>query len=282
MAMMETSQTQTRMRTEVRSWLPLGFCFLVLFAASFLPPDVSLRGVDEKGVLSVCIPENYPPLVTADTARPGFDIDLLEEVARRAGWRTSFVRNTAMGRDFNPRSWHITRAQCSVVAGGVALSGVTQSFMNTSAGHLRTGWAEISTAPGPQFAEGARAGVLVGMGGLDRIALGQFLRQSGVEARIVASGDALVQGLLNGDYDLAITEMLLARSLADEDGRIHLRWLSEEMGRVQLGFGFWRGETTLMRRITAILDEIEADGTMAELAERYSLGPETLCPEGDC
>ena len=81
---------------------------------------------------AACVPFLYPPLVTDDPAAPGIDIELLRDLAKHLGLRLDLSRNDAMGRDFNPRSWHVTRAQCEVLAGGIVASPVTKSFLETS------------------------------------------------------------------------------------------------------------------------------------------------------
>ncbi|MBK8082689.1 MAG: transporter substrate-binding domain-containing protein [Devosia sp.] len=99
------------------------------------------------GRLTVCMPPEYPPLVTGDAQAPGFDVELVGEVARRMGVGLTIQSDAAMTRDFNPRSWRITRAQCQVLAGGVVSSEITRSFLDTTPPHLETGWALISTTP---------------------------------------------------------------------------------------------------------------------------------------
>ena len=54
-----------------------------------------------------------------DPDAPGYDIELIREIADRLDLRVSFATNQAITRDFNPRSWGITRAQCQLIAGDV-------------------------------------------------------------------------------------------------------------------------------------------------------------------
>ena len=93
--------------------------FGLLGAVYLLPPDTALRQVRAAGTLRVCLPSSYPPLVTGDPRAPGIDVELLRLIAQKLGLGLVTVTNPAMGRDFNPRSWRVTRAQCEVLAGGV-------------------------------------------------------------------------------------------------------------------------------------------------------------------
>lgn len=271
------SEAPAPRRREWRSWLPLLVCFAVLFGAGFLPPDVSLKELEKRGVLGVCMPREYPPLVTGAPERPGFEVELVQEIARRAGWRLTIASNAAMGRDFNPRAWRINRAGCQMVAGGVALSATTRSFMDTSEGHLVTGWAMIAPEGQMLPESGQVAAFYAGLTGLDRIALGQYLRGVGVRPRIVQDPAGLMEALRSGEADVAITEALIAQTLLDEADGQALVWLPEELGRFALGFGFWRGDLTLQRRVIGLLDDMTGDGTVDALAEKYGLAPDWLC-----
>jgi len=97
-----------------------------------LPPDTSLSQLKQAGILRICVPTLYPPLVTGKPDAPGFDIEFAEAIARRLGVRLVVNTNAAMGRDFNPRNWNVTRAQCQVLAGGVVVSDLTRSFLDTT------------------------------------------------------------------------------------------------------------------------------------------------------
>src|SRR5579862_947775 len=161
--------------TDWRKWLSYLFIFAPLAAVYLLPPDTSLAEVRRAGLLRACVPFAYPPLVTDDTAAPGIDVELLRALATSLGLRLDLSRNDAMGRDFNPRSWHVTRAQCEVLAGGIVASPVTKSFLETSPSYAETGWAVITPKPSPTVPPadmpGRRAAVLAGFSGLDRTGL---------------------------------------------------------------------------------------------------------------
>lgn len=270
-----------------RPWLfdfaPLAACFALLFAVSFLPPDTSRGEVDRLGRLSVCMPALYPPLVTGNPEAPGFEVELMGEVATRLGWRLNVVSNSAMGRDFNPRSWRITRAQCQMLAGGIALNQNTRSFLDATQPHLVTGWALIAPPGETIETVGSPIGFLAGLAGLDRISLSQYLRNQSITATIVNDASALAAGLESGEFDAAITEGLLAQQLF-LDSSYELTLLDGPLERFGLGLGFWKGDQTLKRAVEATLADIWEDGTVLSIAERYSLRPETLCGPGtdDC
>lgn len=273
----DAASPKDRKRHWLFDFVPLASCFALLIGVGFLPPDTSSAEVDRTGRISVCMPANYPPLVTGNAAAPGFEVELVEEIANRLGWRLTILSNAAMGRDFNPRNWRINRAQCQMLAGGIVLSATTQSFLDTTPPHLQTGWAVISKTDEDITALEGPVGFYAGLTGLDRLGLGQYLRQLGLSPKIVNSANALKQDIDRGAVTAGVSEGLLAASIAD-DSDLTVTLLGEPLERFRLGLGFWKGDKTLQRKVEGVLAQMWADGTMAAMAERYSLDAEFLCP----
>jgi ABC-type amino acid transport substrate-binding protein len=236
-----------------------------------LPPDTSLAQVKQAGVLRLCVPTLYPPLVTGKPDAPGFDIEFAQAIAKRLDVRVVVNANAAMGRDFNPRNWNVTRAQCQMLAGGVVVSDLTRSFLDTTPPHLQTGWALVA-AQLPGRLEGVKVGFYAGLAGLDRIALSRFLQAQKARVEIMASAEALIDGLRSGRIDAALTEALMARQIGGTLG-LHVAWLPEPLGRYPVAFGLWKGDLTLKRRLVAVIDDLDREGLPRELAGRYRIAP---------
>jgi polar amino acid transport system substrate-binding protein/cystine transport system substrate-binding protein/membrane-bound lytic murein transglycosylase F len=239
-------------------------------AVYLLPPDTSLAQLRENGVLRVCIPPSYPPLVQNDSAAPGYDVELVTEIARRLDLRVSFTANAAIIRDFNPRSWGITRAQCQMLAGGVVVSPTTLSFLDATPSSLETGWAIIASTP-LQTLSGQTVGVYSGISGLDRLGLSAYLRNAGATASIVTSTAALVSGIAEGRFTVGIAEALTAQSIARGQGWT-VAWVPAGPRRFPLALGFWKGDLTIKRAVTRVLDELRAEGFLDALAAKYGIG----------
>src|SRR5216684_4308805 len=136
---------------KLRRFLPYAAIFGLLVGVYLLPPDTSLSEVRKAGVLRACMPPDYPPLVTPDRDAPGIDVELLQALAKRLGVRLVVTSNPAMGQDFNPRNWHVTRSQCEVLAGGVVVSPTTKSFLETGPPYAQTGWALVAPKLPPEL-----------------------------------------------------------------------------------------------------------------------------------
>jgi polar amino acid transport system substrate-binding protein/cystine transport system substrate-binding protein/membrane-bound lytic murein transglycosylase F len=236
-----------------------------------LPPDTSLAQIKQAGILRICVPTLYPPLVTGKPDLPGFDIDFAQAIARRLEVRLVVNTNPAMGRDFNPRNWNLTRAQCQMLAGGVVVSDLTRSFLDTTPPHLQTGWALVA-ANVPGGLQDAKVGFYAGLVGLDRIALSRFLQGQKARIEIVASAEALGEGLRSGRFDAGVSEALMARQIAGTLGS-QVAWLPESLGRFPVAFGLWKGDLTLKRRLVEVIDDLDREGLVRELTRRYQIAP---------
>lgn len=261
----------TGIRRMARNFGGLAFVVALLALVNFLPPDTSLSEVLTVHTLRVCVPISYPPLVTGDPARPGIDIELLEAVADRLGVTLSVNQNQAMGRDFNPLNWGLTRAQCQIVAGGVVDSPITRSFLDTGPAYAETGWAVLAPERLTDL-RGLNIGAVATISGLDRISLASYLRSQDVKIGIVPRPAELVSGIAEGRFDGGITEALLASQLAADNG-----WsatlLPVDFSRYHLVFGLWKGDLTLKRAIVSAIEELTDDGTVAAILERYGATP---------
>jgi ABC-type amino acid transport substrate-binding protein len=239
----------------------------LLAAVYLLPPDTSLREVRRVGALHVCLPTADPPYVTGDPKAPGIDVEILQALTRELGLALAPVPEPAMSRDFNPRGWHITRAACEVVAGGMVGSPMTRSFLETSPPYAQTGWALIAPQPMSDL-HGRKIGVLTPPAGLDRIALTSQLRATQAQVTIVTSADALAAGLREGRFEAAVTEKLLADQIATREHLV-ADWLPGDLPRYPVAFGLWKGDLTLKRAIANGLDRLAGDGKVAAILATY-------------
>lgn len=273
---MMTQALRTAGRPERPRWLDpaitLGVGLGLLACVYLLPPDTSLAEVRRAGVLRVCVPEVQPPLITGNSERPGFEVELLQALAQDLGVRLAFNVNSSMGRDINPRNWRLTRAQCQVIAGGVVASDTTRSYLDTTPPHLATGWALLEPPPPIATLEDAAVGFLAGFSGFDRIAIGRWLRAAGADIDILRSREELADGLMTGTLDAAITEALAAWSIARDYGWV-ARLLSGDLDTYFIAFGLWKGDLTLKRAIVASMERLRESGVIASLLDRYELAP---------
>ena len=240
----------------------------VLAAVYLLPPDTSLGEVRRAGALHVCLPPLAPPFVTGDTKAPGIDIEILQALASDLSLTLAPVPEPAMGRDFNPRGWHVTRAACEVLAGGVVASPMTRSFLETSPPYAETGWALLTPTSPATDLRGRIVGIFAPPSGLERTALASLLRAAQAEIVIVASAEALATGLREKRFAAGVTEKLTADRIAAREGFFAV-WFPGDLPRYPVAFGLWKGDLTLKRAIAGALERRKGDGTVAAIVGRY-------------
>ncbi len=257
-----------RMRKLVRDLAGLATVVVLLLLVTLLPPDTSLSELRKTGTLKVCVPTAYPPLVTGDPVAPGIDIELIRAMAARLGLAVSLNENSAIGRDFNPRNWRLSRAACEIIVGGVVDTDLTRSFLETSPSYATTGWAILSPEPLADGLSGHTVGVLTILSGLDRIGLSGYLRAQGVTARILPRPEALVAAISAGEVSAGITESLLAESLAVPEGWT-TQQLSPDLARYSLVFGLWKGDLTLKRAVDSAFADMASDGEIDAILAKY-------------
>lgn len=254
------------------AWLNIAGVVILLTALSFLPPDTSLAERQKVGVLKLCVPTAYPPLVTGNPDQPGFDVELGQAIAERLGLRLSINVVPSIGQDFNPRNWFLTRAQCDMVGGGVADTGQTRSFLQTIPTGVQTGWVGIS-ASGAMPAGGSVVAVLPGTSGLNRLALSGWLRQLQLRGQLVQNPQALLGLLQSGEAQAAVTERLVADRLdLAASGLVTFQLDDPRFAQNAMALGLWKGDQTLRRAVEQAVEAFKADGTLENLRNNYGVG----------
>lgn len=238
-------------------------------AASFLPPDTSLRRVKEAGLLRVCVPVNYPPLVTGDMQMPGLDVELVRAIAEKLNVRTFLAVSPAIGSSYDPRSWNVTRSQCQVLAGGTVDTVTTRSFLQVTPNYLTTGWALV-TADGSDLREGMRIAVYFSNVNFNRIELSRFLRERRVEAAPVRSVEQAERALASGEVEGLLMEALTASQVVERN-EWEMELVSDELSNYPIVLGLWKGDITLKRAVVGAIDELETSGQLDRLRDRYGL-----------
>ncbi|MGH6760958.1 MAG: substrate-binding periplasmic protein [Phyllobacterium sp.] len=261
----------------------LASVFALLMAVSFLPADTSLSHVRDSGVLKFCVPEHYPPFVTGNPDKPGYDIELADAIAKRIGVRLIVNTVPTIGRDFNPRNWMVTRGQCDMLGGGVADTARTRNFMQTVPTHIRVGWMLLS--PDSQMpAAGSAIVVMPGSSGLDRLALSGWLRRNELRP-IMASGfgDELAAVEVGRAAGLIAENFTACGLLKNSKHQPPLKaeWLPLPNPKVEdsidsLAFSLWKGDLTLKQAVEHAMQNIESDGVTDKLRDIY-LGGSDRC-----
>lgn len=269
-------------KASVKRWRPglvnIGVIVVLLAAVTFLPPDTSLRDVERAGVLRACVPDANPPLVTGDAAAPGFDVEILQEVAQDLGVRLLLNVNSSIGRDFNPLNWRLTRANCSVIAGGVSDTRATRGFLQTLPTGIATGWMLLSTE-GAAPEQNSTVGVLPAGAGFNRLELSRFLRSKDVRPRVLQTPDQAARALRSGEISAVIGSRFVLQNMQEEIPEATLRWMPEPpFEHHDLALGLWKGDLTLLRAFRRSMERMEREGTLRAIGENYGISSVNAAP----
>ncbi|WP_169194754.1 transporter substrate-binding domain-containing protein [Devosia sp. MC1541] len=252
----------------------IGIIVVGLTAVSFLPADTSLKERRDAGFIKLCVPPAFPPLVTGNPEAPGYDIELMQMIADRMGLRLVVNTLASIGADFNPRNWLLTRAQCDVIAGGVADSEHTRGYLQTIPTDAVTGWVLVAR-DGTTPVAGDSVAVLPGTSGLNRLAVSGWLRESGFKAKPARNSEQFKAELLSGAVSFGVTERFIAASANLEDADFSLFWLPEQSVQLTVtAIGMWKGDQTLKSEIIHSLSEVKASKAYELLRERYQIDGE--------
>ncbi|WP_116598845.1 substrate-binding periplasmic protein [Primorskyibacter marinus] len=243
---------------------------LLMFGLSYVPADTSLSEIKRRGTLRVCIPPSRPPLVTGDPTYPGFDVGLMLELSESMGITLKTRVVSAMGADFNPRNWRLSRSQCDVIAGGIVDSEETRGFLQTLPTDVQMGWGVIR--PNTLVPEPRESVAVLPAPGLDRLALSQILRAEKADVVLVRDEAALIAALTTGRVRIGLADKGIADRLAQDRTDLTSAWFKAEgVARQSFALGFWKGDVELRRAFAHALSDMDEDGRLDDLRSQYGL-----------
>jgi ABC-type amino acid transport substrate-binding protein len=233
-------------------WLLLSLSLFV--AVSFLPPDTSLEQVKRRGVLTACV----PPVALSTSSSSTIERRLLAAIAERMGLRLTLYEVPAMVQNFDPRDWGVNRAQCAILASGIADTPLTRAFMDVSPAYGEAGLVALSREERETIADLSVA-VPVDLHGVDRLALSRYLRSKASAVMLVPNVEEAVALLQAGEVAAAIAP---AQDVVEGSGDWTRVALPSPFNAHAQVFGLWKGDLTLKRAVARALAGLEADGTL--------------------
>lgn len=250
---------------------------LLLFAASYLPADTSMAQIVKRGTFRVCLPRSRPPLVTGDPALPGFDVDLLAEITKSMELTLLPRTVSAMGADFNPRNWRLSRSQCDAIAGGIVDNIETRGFLQTLPTGVQMGWGRIG--PNDLLPKQGMTVAVLPAPGLDRLMLSRVLRADQADVLLMRNAEDMTAAIITGRAQYGLADKGVTDRLAQESDGLSSEWFEAEgISRQSFALGFWKGDVELRRAFARALSAMEKSGQLTALKSKYGLP--TTAPGG--
>jgi len=220
------------------------------------------------GVLVVGFDQDFPPMgfVGASGEFEGFDLDLAAEVANRLGKEVQYQPIAWDAKDMELESGNI-----DCVWNGFTINGRedkytwTDAYMNNSQVFVVKGDSGITT---PADLAGKVVEVQMDSSGEAAIEAATELVASFQTLTKVADYNTAFMDLESGAADAIVMDDIVA-SYQIEQRDANFVILEEALAPEEYGVGFKLGNEELRDQVQAALEEMAADGTMAEISNKW-------------
>ncbi|GAA0357678.1 ABC transporter substrate-binding protein [Actinoallomurus spadix] len=240
--------------------------------AGCAPPGQTVRGVHlvARGTLTTCTHLPYAPFqFQRGKAIVGFDVDLIDLVARRLGVRQKIVdtRFTAItsGEVF-------AVAACDVAAAGMTISPQRATAIDFSRPYFDSGQVlmarrDARIAPDSLGPGGVRVGVVVGTTGQ------AYARRRGWQTKGYENATTELDALRTGQVDALVQDDPVVRYWLTDEANAGFTLVPGLLTHEQYGFAVRKGHNpALLRLIDDVIARIRRDGTYRRTYERW-MGP---------
>lgn len=233
----------------------------------------------ERTTFTVGFDASFPPYGYQENGEyVGFDLDLAQEVCDRNGWE--LVKTPI---DWNAKDMELNSGAIDCIWNGFTMNGREDAYTwseayinNTQVFAVKKG-SDITSA-----ADLAGKTVLVQA---DSSALAALTDEENEEIKALADSFAELREV--PDYETALLELEAgsADAVAMDEGvaidkqnkNDNITILDEEISKEQYGIGFKLGNEELRDQVWATLLEMEADGTVDTIADKYSVNKDNIC-----
>lgn len=212
----------------------------------------------------------------------GFDLELAEEVCSRRGWE--LVKQPI---DWDSKDMELDSGTIDCIWNGFTMNGreddytFTDPYVDNSivvVVKADSGIAALSDLSGKIVIVQADSSGLAALTGEDATEENQALAGSFADLQQVADYNSAFMNLEAGAADAVVLDIGVAKYQLANNGDKFLM-LDEVVSSEKYGIGFKLGNTELRDQVQETLYEMQKDGTLAKIAERYAEYnlPEMLC-----
>ncbi|WP_178042836.1 transporter substrate-binding domain-containing protein [Frisingicoccus sp.] len=233
----------------------------------------------ERTTFTVGFDASFPPYGYQENGEyVGFDLDLAQEVCDRNGWE--LVKTPI---DWDAKDMELNSGAIDCIWNGFTMNGREDAYT----------WSEPYVNNTQVFAVKKDGGItssadLAGKTVLvqaDSSALAALKDEENEEIKALADSFAELREV--PDYETALLELEAgsADAVAMDEGvaidkqskNDNITILDEEISKEQYGIGFKLGNEELRDQVWATLLEMEADGTVDTIADKYSVNKDNIC-----
>ncbi|MEE0859574.1 MAG: amino acid ABC transporter substrate-binding protein [Acutalibacteraceae bacterium] len=236
--------------------------------------DTSWQKVEESGEFILGLDDSFPPMGYRDSETGeivGFDIDLAQEVCDRLG-----VKLTTQPINWDTKEMELDNGNIDCIWNGFTYTderneqmNLTEAYMKNTQVILVTGGSEYQSR---DDLAGKTVAVQTGSSGENAVNDSEDFKNS--LANVISTDTYLnaIMELDNGTVDAVVLDEKVAETYTKDNDKYRLiqkdganDYLTEE----EYVIGFRKSDDALKNKVVDTLKEMAADGTMAEISEKW-------------
>lgn len=237
-------------------------------------PNGKVAEIVKRDTLIVGTTGDYRPLSFRedDGTYWGFGIEMAQEIAKRLGVETKFVKT----------SWPTLTADVQaepqmfdLAIGGITITDTRKETMLMSEGYLGNGKTilcrvtEVEHYQSLADLDKPEVNVMVNPGGLNE----KFARENLTHATITVhqQNEEIPSLIAEGKADVMITEITEAPYYVEHDSRLAAPLLNEPFTHGEIGVLMQRGQEDLLQIVNEVIRRMKSDGSLRSLHGKYGL-----------
>lgn len=229
--------------------------------------DASLDNIVEKGTFILGLDDSFPPMGFRDDNNNivGFDVDLATEVAKRLGMEVEL-----RPIDWNSNVMELNSGNVDCLWNGLSITETRKEQIDFSRPYLANRQVLIVLADSDIVDIPSLAGKVVGLqdGSSAVEALNKHEIASQVTQQKYDNNVTALTDLSIGRVDAVLLDEVVARYYETKDAGTY-KVLDDSFAEEEYGIGFKKGNDELREKVQNAFDEMIADGTAAEISEKW-------------
>ena len=238
--------------------------------------DQSLQKVLDKGVFVLGLDDSFPPMGYRNENNEivGFDIDLAKEVTNRMG-----VELKLQPIDWNAKEQELNTGNIDCIWNGFTITEERKEMINFTDPYVDNAQVAVvrSDSPAQSLTDlaGKKVGLQAGSSAADAVNGNEAFANSLDEVVEVKDNLTALMDLEIGGVDAVVLDLFVANDNIKRSGK-DFRILDEHLSSEKYGIGFRKNDQALRDEVQKTLEEMAADGTMAQISTDWFGGDITV------
>nr|WP_302598026.1 amino acid ABC transporter substrate-binding protein [uncultured Cellulosilyticum sp.] len=236
--------------------------------------DVATTGEStlSKDTLVVGLDDAFPPMGFRDENGDivGFDIDLAGALGEKIGKEITFQTI-----DWSMKEAELNSGNIDFIWNGYSISDERKEQVDFSVPYLKNKQIIITLADSPINSKADLAGKTVGAQSgstaVDAVEGEPEVLETFKDGKLVTyeTNNDVLMDLEAGRVDAVVADEILVRYYISKKGEEKFKILSEDFGEEEYGIGMRKGDTELVDAVNKAYEELKADGTTAEISNKW-------------